>query len=477
MNLSKVRSLNLFIIILIIAGVLRLYRVTNPIADWHSFRQADTASVTREYVKNGIDLLRPTYHDLGNIQSGKDNLVGYRMVEFPFINAGIAMILRTFTFLPLELTSRLFSIIFSVGAIACLYYFVLDVSSKKLALWSSFFMAVLPYSVYYSRVTLPEPFMLFFSLFSIMSFNFWLTKDKFLWFLLSLASFSLALLLKPFVVFTFPVYISLILMKKKWKFLFNPWLILYVVVSFVPLLFWRNWIVNFPEGVPASDWLLNGNGIRLRPAWFRWLFFERITKMMVGYAGVILLLFNLIKKDKDFYLYASWWVGMILFLIVVASGNVQHDYYQTMLVPIISISLGRGLILFHKKIQKIFSENIAKSFSGILIMLTLFLSWNQVKGFFNVNHWEYVHTGKVADKILPADAKVIAPAMGDTVFLFQTNRTGWPIGFNVEDKIKLGATHYVTSSYDDEARELEEKYEVLEKTDMYLILDLRKEKN
>src|SRR5689334_19814520 len=82
-------------IILIIATVMRLYRITNPLADWHSFRQADTASVTREYVKHGIDLLHPTYHDLSNIQSGKDNPKGYRMVEFPLVNAGTAWVIQT----------------------------------------------------------------------------------------------------------------------------------------------------------------------------------------------------------------------------------------------------------------------------------------------------------------------------------------------------------------------------------------------
>jgi hypothetical protein len=42
-----------------------------------------------------------------------------------------------------------------------------------------------------------------------------------------------------------------------------------------------------------------------------------------------------------------------------------------------------------------------------------------------------------------ADAKVIAPYMGDTAFLFQTNRTGWPIGFEIDKKIAEGAQYYV----------------------------------
>jgi hypothetical protein len=74
--------------LLVGAFLVRLYGITNPLADWHSFRQADTASVTREYIKHGVDLLHPKYHDLSNVQSGqmnegKDNVEGWRMVEFP----------------------------------------------------------------------------------------------------------------------------------------------------------------------------------------------------------------------------------------------------------------------------------------------------------------------------------------------------------------------------------------------------------
>ena len=86
--------------------------------------------------------------------------------------------------------------------------------------------------------------------------------------------------------------------------------------------------------------------------------------------------------------------------------------------------------------------------------------------------WEYVKAGKKVDELAPVDARVIAPAMGDTIFLFQTKRVGWPIGFDIQNKINLGATIYVTTSMDDEAKELELEYKTIEKTKDYLMLDL-----
>ena len=61
-------------IILIVAFTFRLYKINIPLADLHSWRQADTAAVSRNFVKNGIDLFHPIYDDLSNVQSGIDNL-------------------------------------------------------------------------------------------------------------------------------------------------------------------------------------------------------------------------------------------------------------------------------------------------------------------------------------------------------------------------------------------------------------------
>ena len=425
----------LLILILLLAFTLRLYRINNPIADWHAFRQADTASVTREYVKHGIDLLHPKYQDLSNIQSGKDNLLGYRMVEFSLVNALTAWFLIKLPFLDLVIFSRLISVFFSLGTILALFYLVKNLSGTKAAFLAALTFAVLPYSVYYSRAILPEPAMLFFSTASLLFFYKYLYQSSHYplatcYLLLSSVFLALALLLKPFVVFLLPIYLILALQKYKLKILSRYELILWALLSFLPFYLWREWIKNFPSGIPASDWLFNsmdGLKIRLTPAWWRWIFYERLTKLFLGYFGVIFLLANLlIKKIRpDLLVYAAWWAGMISYFIIMAAGNVRHDYYQNLALPIICISVAMGVINLYKLIK---NKNLAKILIILIYLLMLWFSWQQVKGYFNINHWEYIEAGQAADKILPPEAKVIAPAMGDTIFLFQTNRTGWPIG-------------------------------------------------
>jgi hypothetical protein len=33
---------------------------------------------------------------------------------------------------------------------------------------------------------------------------------------------------------------------------------LFPLLAFAPMLLWREWIKNFPTGIPVSDWLFNG---------------------------------------------------------------------------------------------------------------------------------------------------------------------------------------------------------------------------
>jgi hypothetical protein len=318
--------------------------------------------------------------------------------------------------------------------------------------------------------------MIFFSTLSITSFKFYIQKPKIYFYWVSLIALALALLLKPFAAFLLPVYLVMLFEERSFKKIMLDFkLYSYAVLAVIPLILWRKWILNFPEGIPASDWLFNSNGIRFRPAWFRWLGYERVTKLILGYVGIIFLPISILEqlKNKKFFL-LSWWLGILIYFSVLATGNVQHDYYQAITTPIIALTLGYAVVVLDKFLNKKFNALVAMGINLAVITLMLVLAFNQVKGYYNVNHPEYAHAGKAADAILPENAKVIAPQYGgDTAYLFQINRSGWPIGFDIDKKIKMGATHYVTTSYDEEAKELEKKYKIVEKTTEYLILDLR----
>ncbi len=473
-QLAKVKTRHWLGLILLLALLLRLYRLDNPVADWHAFRQADTASVTLEYVKAAhIDLLRPRYHDLSNIQSGLDNPEGYRMVEFPLINGALALALRAAPSLDLVILSRLAAILASLGTLLLIYRLGQTWFGRTAGLLSALVFAVLPYSVFYSRVILPEPFVVFFSTLAIWQFQVFLNKRHFAHYLLSALALAVAALLKPFVLFLGPVFVA-ILLKERGRHFYKEWpLFFYPLLAFAPMLAWREWIQQFPSGIPASDWLLNGNGIRFTPAWWRWIFYERLSKLFLGGVGLVFVFANFLRWQRPLWLLGSWWLGLFAYFAVIATGNVQHDYYQNLVLPVLSLTVGRGIVVAYSWLRRRWSAYLSLLVVLSLGLGSLCLAWFQLAGYFNVNNWHYVKAGAAADRLLPADALVIAPAMGDTHFLLQTKRRGWPIGFEIEDKIAKGAQFYVSATYDWEAKLLEEQYPVLEKTAEYIIIDLR----
>ena len=163
--------------ILLCALVTRLYRFDGPIADWHSWRQADTSSVSRNFVKNGFDFLHPTYHDLSNVPSGIDNPKGYRFVEFPIYNALQAGGFKFFGIFTLEEWGRIISIISSLFATVFIYLILKNRGYGLAGFIAAFFYATIPFSVFYGRTILPDQTMVTASLGSIYFFQIWMKKD------------------------------------------------------------------------------------------------------------------------------------------------------------------------------------------------------------------------------------------------------------------------------------------------------------
>ncbi|MBU1256307.1 glycosyltransferase family 39 protein [Patescibacteria group bacterium] len=452
-----------FFLILVMALMVRLYKIDSPVADWHSWRQADTASVTRVFSQEGVNLFIPRYQDISNIPSGLENPNGYRMVEFPLYNLMHLGVFRLGN-LNLETAGRLTSVILSLISLTFIYLIANKISGKKTALYSSIFFALLPFNIFYSRVILPEPLMI-----TLFLASFFLAIQSKL--LFSAIFFSLALLVKPYAVFFILPYLLLINKNNFKKF------IIYGILALTPFILWRSWISHFPAGIPASDWLFNQNGIRFRPAWFRWLFAERLGKLILGYWGSIFLVLGLLKKPIKTlnWSYALFAVGILAYFSVLASGNITHDYYQSITMPFISLLLGRGVATLTSLPKTLFSRPLLWATAIVIFILSSAFSWYEIKGLYQINNPSIIVAGQAVDKLLPKDARVIAPYMGDTAFLYQTNRYGWPLlTHDIDQMVSLGATHYVSVNFDTDTNKLMQNpnFEVLEKTDQFVILKL-----
>jgi 4-amino-4-deoxy-L-arabinose transferase-like glycosyltransferase len=488
MRKKVIQQYFLLSIILILAVVLRLYKINIPLADHHSWRQADTAAVARNFIKEGwnfwqpkIDNMTPLAHpDMPNPQR-------LFLVEPPIYQTIVGGFYHVFGVR--EELARLVSVMFSLGSIIFLYLLALTYVSKRVALLSAFFFTVLPYNIFYSRVILPEPMMIFLSLGMIYFFAEGVVREyrgvsgsirRILFILFA----ALALTQKAF-----PVFLSIPMAYLTWeKFKFNgkKYIVslFYCFIVLLPFALWRFWISHFPEGIPPSGWLFNQGGIRFKGAFFYWIFAERLAKLILGYWGLPLLILGLIlKPGREKWFFHIWFLAVLVYTTVFAAGNVTHDYYQIPFIPIISIFLAKGADFLFLAPRNLFSRVMCYVLCVMCAVFALAFSWYQVRDFYNIQGGVDL-AGKSVDELTPKDALVLTGDSNDATLLYNCDRHGWTGGYasnfpntveTIERIRQMGAAYYVTTKFDrnsDFAKYMLKNHSVLRETDQYIIFNL-----
>lgn len=482
------KEIILLFLILVIGFLLRIYKIDLPIADHHSWRQADTAAVARNFIKDGFDFLNPRVDNMAPVSKEVAfNPERLFYVEPPIYQA-IIFVFYKFTGVT-EVVARGVSIFFSLGAIIFLFLLVKKLTNFRLALLSSFFMAVLPYSVYYSRVVMPESEMLFTSIAMLYFFYNWLEKDN-------LKNFSLAVFFTAWalVVKTFPFFLGLPMFYLLWKkYSFSVvkqkkiWFFLILVL--IPFVLWRLWIQKSPEGIPSFLWLFNLNDIRFRPAFFRWIFAERIGKLILGFWGLSFFSLGLVGRfaKKDGLFFHLWLLSFFIFVAVFASGNVTHDYYQVAIIPILCFFLAKGAYLLLFELPKSFNRIFSLGVFIVCFSFMIGFSWFEVSNFYFIQGGVDL-AGEAVDRLTPKDALVLTGDTADVTLLYNTNRHGWAGGFAshipnekeyLEGAVDRGAQFYVTTKVGELKSSsfgefLYNEFELMEESDQYALFDLRR---
>ncbi len=477
------KKLEILALLLIILGAfaVRLYKFNNPVADWHSWRQVDTSAVSRNFANNGIDLLHPKFEDLSKGVSLIDNPNGYRFVEFPIYNAAQAILYKSIGIFSLEQWGRLVTIFSSLFSIGFLYFLVKKYVNMLSALFSAAFMAFVPYGIYYSRVILPDPSMVAALLGGTYFFSSWIdTKTLKVYspkFIVAVALIAMAVLLKPYALFfTLPIiYLAFqrlgAVFIKKWQ------LWLFFIISIAPFAFWQVWMRQYPEGIPQNGWLFNGTSIRFKGAFFHWLFAQRIGEFMLGYFGLPLVILGILKKinSREGLFFFAFLASSLIYMFTLATGNVQHDYYQILILPTLAIFFGKGSDMILKNVSGVFNKYTSIITVVLCIVFMLAFGWFTVRDFYNVQHLEVVVAGRAVDSLVSADAKVVAPYGGDTTLLYNTNRNGWPVFDRPLDQfIKEGATVMVFVTPTEPELSFKNYFKTIAQEDSYIIYDLTK---
>lgn len=439
-------------LILVVAFAVRLYKIDAPLADFHSWRQADTAAVGRNLERTGFNMMKPTYDDLSNLQSGIDNPEGLRFVELPIYNALFAKLHSALPILSLETWARLVSVLFSLLCIGSLYYLALVEAGRSAAIFTAITYAIMPFFVYFSRVILPETPALSLAICAIFLLHHFTTEKvkgkKIVWFVLSLVSFATSLLIKPTTIFYALPLLVLFMRKYKYSIPKQLHVILYFLLTVAPLIAWRYYITNFPEGIPASNWLFTmvntsegQKEIFMRPAFFRWIFYERLNNLIMGGYLTVFFILGIIRKQKTLLPLSIIAAGFI-YIFVFQGGNVQHEYYQVIAFPAIALAVGLGVGLIIESTKTFLHPLITTPIVILLFAASFLFSWYQVKGYYAIPQ-DLLLMAKIIKTFTKPSDKVIADRMGDTTLLYLSDRKGAPLLYREPEEMKKMGYQYI----------------------------------
>lgn len=235
------------------------------------------------------------------------------------------------------------SVIFSALSLIPLYLIVKDIMGRRTALWAAVFLAFMPGNVFYSTWIKQEGMLLFLFLWGLCFF----LKRRFV---LAGLSIGLALLVKEFALFFFPLsfFIALIEHKKE------RWLDA-----------WRGWIITLFISVGIAGWwyVLHGGWFYLIAGeamtgayvieWYwhyPWWFFLRNLIFDLYYptlpffmAGLALMFINLYKEGfkQSHYVFPLWLASFYLPLSLL---HMKTPWFIYLATPALAVVVAYGMI-------------------------------------------------------------------------------------------------------------------------------------
>lgn len=438
--------------ILLLAFVLRLYHIDFPVAGWHSWRQADTAAMARNFYESGFDFLHPQI-DWGG------NSPGVVESEFPVYPFLVSVVYAVFG--KNDAWGRLLSVIFSLFTIYGLYLLVRKYQSNSVALWSAFIYAIIPLSIYYSRAFMPESAMLMCSVLGIHWFSKWLDEGNSRHFLLSSLAISLAILLKiP------ALYLGLPLLYLAWlrfgKSTFKTsmlWLYAFLVLLPVALWYYHAHQLYLQSGLTYGIWGFGtdkwGNfDIVLTLKFYNDIFFKSIAERHLTYAGFIPFLVGLFIKrtTKGERLFDFWLIAVVIYFLIVAKGNQVHEYYQLPFVLPAVVYVGKTFAkhLPLKSFRGLFaSKPLLSTLFSLCLVGVCVLSYLRYDRFMNSETFDssLFRLASAVQEVTQRHDLVIAVSEYNPIVLYRCNRKGWNSSVDQLDSMFIDARRTMGAKY------------------------------
>lgn len=321
----------LLAVILLIALALRLRGITNPLLDDQAWRQADTASMATHMMGRLMD-----FPSVFIPQLNYDGVIPQNVeLEFPFLPYLLAWTWTLFGWA--DLWGRLWSVVLALVTVVGIYDLGRNMFSDRAGLFAAAIYSLMPLSIYYGRVVMPEPMAQAWSIWALAMIWRWRVRqeERGIWKIgLLLAG---AILAKLPQLMLFPVALLLGFWPLNDRRIGQ--LIRYSMIVLIPPMVYYLWVhfnvsssSQFVSGI-LSDQVVNTTNTD----------WEILSKnILQGFTGIVLLLSGagmcrlfFFRSPTRMALIA--WGGISVLYIGVVCARIPLDYYLVPVLPLAAL--------------------------------------------------------------------------------------------------------------------------------------------
>ncbi len=383
--------------------------------DAHPMRQTDTECVAYFIYSGQASFLKPK----SCLMRPVSNTEGYFFLEMPFYEGLIALGYKVFGVYPW--VARLINLVLYVLGSVALFSFMKDWWNKKVAWFSVFIFSCVPGSIFFvGHAIHPDALAVSFILISLFFGWKYAKKGRVMDLFLSGIFLGISVASRPFGLICLPVLgYFLFLKKRRWR----DYLIMVVLsIGFYGWWWWRtrslgidmsweNWVINGREKLLVWE--------NLKNLIWKNVIGETMGKVVSLLAGIGLIV-GVIRKEKKMVPLILWLLGIIVYWLMVPNGNLVHQYYADVYIPLVVILAGIGCEWIGNK-----------SIFWILLIVPLVI-YNGVR----TSNYHFDTRGnegaiEIAEEIkrtIPEDKKIIYLAKDDSIPLSLSHRQGWMLG-------------------------------------------------
>lgn len=463
----------IILVILLVATLLRLYRIDTPLAEFHSWRQVESANIAQLFVNDEGNLIEKL-HTMSN---------STHYIEFPLYNYIFAKLHVLIPFFSLTTAGRIVSTIFSLLTITSIYYIARKESSLLTATVAAVIFAIFPFFVFFSRAILPEVPAVALAMAAVALCHQSFTKNsawkQYLYIVSSALSLALGIMIKPpVIVFIIPI-IFLFIRTYELTITKRGVSYLYIFLTIIPIIAWLAFL-NFPTVLPGETSLFStvytaqgeAESILFSPLFFRTVFFERITNVILGGLMFFPLAAGLITKRQPF-LFTSIGISSIIFLLVFQGGNLLYTYYQIVILPAIALYIGLGIHTLWRQKGHMVSTFTLIPVLSLIIVASMFFSFSTVRTYYAYSE-DLIRIARIINTLTQPSDRIVTDQSGDTTLLYLANREG-AASFekDINSYIEEGYDYLLTSNSDKmESIKQQNTYEIVFQNDQFILFQI-----